>query len=114
MTKNRRVWKVRVVKPYPEAHNHLVVGEVLEETATWLRMKGRTYHFGRVAQRVQDIKVGPHEVRIIPWARIEIVNELPASFDYARAKLSEDGKGNVVLTHDRYGCPIATSYKEAT
>lgn len=104
MPQDRKVWKVRVVKPYAKAHTHLIIGEVLQDTPTWLRIKGRTYHFGRTAERPRDIKVGNNSVRIIPWSRIEIANELPSSFEYAEAKLTSDGKGNVGLKHA--GCVV--------
>ena len=26
----KKIWKIRTVKNYPEAHNHLLIGEVLE------------------------------------------------------------------------------------
>ena len=112
MTESRRVWKVRVVKPYAEAHNHLIIGEVIEESLVWVRIKGRTYHFGRSTQRLQDIKVGPNAVRLVPWNRVEVVNELPGSFDYANARLVADGKGNVALKHGRYVCCILTDWKD--
>ena len=111
--KERKIWKIRVVKPYPEAHNHLIIGEVLQETATWVRIKGRTYHFGRSVDQLRHVRVGRHEVRIVPWTRIEIVNELPASFDVARAKLVTDGKGTVALKHDRFASPIVVNHKDA-
>ena len=112
MTEARRVWKVRIVKPYAEAHNHLIIGELLEETPTWLRIRGRTYHFGRASQRLQDIKVGSNSVRLIPRNRVEVVNELPASFDYADARLVTDGKGNVGLKHVRSVCWILTGGRD--
>ena len=108
MKETRKVWKIRVVKPYAEAHNHLIIGEALEESPVWVRIKGRTYHFGRSAQRPQDIKVGANSVRLIPWNRIEIVNELPASFDYANATLVADEKGNLGLKSGRSVCWILT------
>lgn len=111
MAETAKIWKVRIVKPYAGAHNHLIVGEVLHDTPTWLRLKGRTYHFGRTVERVSDIKVGSRAVRIVPWNRIELVNELPASFDYVNAKVVADGKGNISLKDARYACPIVVKYK---
>jgi hypothetical protein len=113
MKNARRVWKVRIVKEYPEAHNHLIVGEVVEEGPVWVKLRCRTYHFGRSVERPQDVKVGILSTRIIPWARVEIINELPEDFDYAGAKLVADGKGNVSLVHGRYPCPIVTNDKNA-
>lgn len=113
MTKTAKIWKVRIVKPYAGAHNHLIIGEVLQDTPTWLRLKGRTYHFGRTVERVSDVRVGSRAVRIIPWNRVEVVNELPASFDCANAKVVGDGKGNIALKDTGYACPIVVNYKSS-
>ena len=113
MAKAGKVWKIRVVKPYAEAHNHLIVGDILDETPTWIRLRGRTYHFGRTVQRVQDVKIGPTSVRIIPWHRVEIIHELPGSFDWEQASLLADRKGNIGLKQGDCICPIVSEWKVA-
>jgi hypothetical protein len=35
-TNERKVWKIRTIKNYPEAHNHLLAGEVLEITDSYI------------------------------------------------------------------------------
>ena len=113
MAKRGRVWKIRVVKPYAEAHNHVIIGDVLEETPTWIRVRGRTYHFGKTVQRIQDIKVGAKSVRIIPWSRVEVIHELPGSFEWDRGALVADGKGNIALKQGDSVCPIVSEWKVA-
>jgi hypothetical protein len=108
MAKQRKVWKIRVVKPYAEAHNHLIIGEVLEETPMYVRVEGRTFHYGRSAEQARQVRVGDYAVRILPWARVEIVNELPGSFEVGRAKLACDGKGAIALQHGDYACIIVS------
>jgi hypothetical protein len=105
----RDIWKVRVVKPYPEAHNHLLIGHVVERDATCLKMRCRSFHFGRVVGAPRDVTVGPLARRIIPWARVEIINELPASFDYQNARLSKGNQGEVTLSDGRTSCVLARS-----
>jgi hypothetical protein len=102
----KRIWKIRTVKGYPEANSHILIGEVLEVTAVYVRVRCHTYHFGRSTGTVKDIRVGEDGVRIIPWNRIELVNELPADFDYSRAKLSAEPGGDIVLADEGYKCVI--------
>ncbi|MBN2182225.1 MAG: hypothetical protein JW715_09950 [Sedimentisphaerales bacterium] len=105
----RKIWKVRTIKNYPQAHNHLFIGNVLNIENSFVRMKCRTYHFGRSMNSLKDIKVGNVGIRIIPWSRIEIINELAATFDYRQAKLSLES-GNVVLSDEKSSYVIASSY----
>lgn len=106
----KRIWKIRTVKSYAEAHSHILVGEVLSTEDSHVRMCCRTYHFGRSVSSPRDIKVGDEGVRIVPWSRIEIVNELPSIFDYSKATLAADKAGNVILTDGRTSCTIASSF----
>jgi hypothetical protein len=54
----------------------------------------------------QDVLVGAVMVRVIPWHRIEIVNELPANFDYVRSTVISDKPGQVLFKDNQYLCPI--------
>jgi hypothetical protein len=91
MLKNKIV-KLRWVKPYPTAHNHVAIGSVINETANYLILRCKTYHFcdhvgGKKAklrheQYVGGIMEGLTATRIVPWRRIEIINELPPSTDW--------------------------------
>lgn len=97
VTGSRRVWKVRFVKNYVEAHNHILIGEVLDENDRWVRIKGRTFHYGKAVNRTSDVGAGQEMVRIIPWGSIEVIHELPESFDWSGSKLVTDEKGGIVL-----------------
>ena len=87
-----RVVKVRWVKSYPTAHNHVAIGNVLHETPEYLVLLCKTYHFGnnvggrkttlRKGETVGGINEGAKSVRIIPWGRIEVINELPADTNW--------------------------------
>ncbi len=104
------VWKVRAVKAYSEAHNHLLVGEVRAKDRVCVELNCRSFHFGRMANSVKDVRAGDLGVRIIPWTYIEIVNVLPGDFDYRKAELTIDREGNILLRdrHHDHACPIAT------
>ena len=111
MSEGKTVWKIRTIKDYPEAHNHLMVGEVLDQTSAAIWVRGKTYHFGKTVGTLNDVKVGPLMVRIVPWARIEIIHELPETFDYADARLvmHESGQG-VILQDAAHTCRIFTPH----
>jgi hypothetical protein len=101
-----KVWKIRAIKNYAEAHNHVLVGKVLEVTDSYVRLHCRTFHFGPSLENVGDVLVGAVMVRVIPWSRIEIINELPADFDYVRSTVISDKPGQVLFKDKQYLCPI--------
>lgn len=103
------IWKIRTIKNYPEAHNHILVGKVVEITDSYVRLHCRTYHFGPVLDSPEDVLVGAVMVRVIPWSRIEIINELPPNFDYVRSVVFSDKPGQVLFKDKQYLCPIGRS-----
>jgi hypothetical protein len=105
------IWKVRTIKNYPEAHNHLLVGKVLEITDTYVRLHCRSYHYGRAVNSAKDIQKGSVMVRVIPWSRIEIVNELPSSFNYVRGDIVADNEGQVLFRDNQHSCPLVTTFE---
>ena len=97
-----KIVRVRWVKPYPSAHNHIAIGEVIAETNNYLVLLCKTYHFGdsvggkktrlRCGEYVQGVLEGEKATRIVPWHRIEIMHELPSSTDWqAEAFINESG-----------------------
>jgi hypothetical protein len=105
------VWKVRTIKNYPEAHNHLLVGKVLEITDSYVRMHCRSYHYGRVVNNTNDIQIGDVMIRVIPWSRIEIINELPSSFNYVRGDIVADKEGQVLFQDNQHTCSLVTTFE---
>lgn len=106
-----KIWKIRTIKNYPEAHNHVLVGKVLEITDSYVRLHCRTYHFGRVINRPEDIQLGNLMIRVVPWSRIEIINELPPTFNYMRNTLIADREGEVLFRDGQYTCPVGSGTK---
>jgi len=43
----QRILKVRCVKPYQGAHNHLAIGKALRETEHYIELQCRTIHYGQ-------------------------------------------------------------------
>ena len=83
-----------MVKNYSTAHNHLAIGQVLEETPTYIRMNCRIFHFAnRSGRLVGESEIG---IRILPWLRIEVIAELPESTEWKKTA-AFDRKGNFVL-----------------
>jgi len=108
--KHKRIWKVRTVKNYPGAHNHLFIGEVTELVQSYVRLDCRTYHFGKTINSIKDIRVGSQGTRILPWNRIELINELPSSFDYSGADLISNKGGKIALSDGKIECILSSSY----
>ena len=106
---SRLVWKIRCIKPYPDARNHLLIGLVVGRDQVCLELMCKSFHFGRVVNSPKDIATGALAKRILPWNRIEIINELPTSFDYQSAKLHADQNGSIFFSDSHYPCPILTS-----
>lgn len=106
-----KIWKIRTIKNYPEAHNHLLVGKVLEITDSYIRIHCRTYHFGRVINRPEDVQIGDLMNRVVPWSRIEIINEMPPTFDYIRNTLIANREGEVIFQDGRHSCPVGSGTK---
>ena len=91
MLKNKIV-KVRWVKQYPTAHNHVAIGSVIAETDNYLVLRCKAYHFGDhiggkkaklcSGKYVGGIMESVTTTRIVPWHRIEVINELPPSTEW--------------------------------
>ena len=97
-----KVIRVRWVKSYPSAHNHVAIGDVLGETPRYVVLLCKTYHFrnnvggaeGQLCpgKYVAGILEGEKSVRVIPWSRIEVINELSETTDWdVRANVHESG-----------------------
>lgn len=108
--KDKRIWKVRTVKNYPEARNHLFIGQVLQLTQSYVRLDCRTYHFGKTINSIKDVRAGMKGIRILPWNSIELINELPSSFDYSKADLVSDEDGKIALSDGKTHCILSSSY----
>ena len=106
----KKIWKVRTAKNYPEAHNHLFIGQVLELTLSYIRLDCWTYHFGRSINSLKEIRAGARGIRILPWSRIEMINELPSSFDYSKADLITTEDGKIALSDGKTNCVLSSSY----
>jgi hypothetical protein len=100
------IWKIRTIKNYPEAQNHLLVGKILQITESYIRLHGRSYHYGRMVNKADDIKIGGLQVRVVPWNRVEIINELPPTYDYIRSILIATDEGQVLFTDGRNQEPV--------
>lgn len=106
-----RIWKIRTIKNYPEAHSHLLVGQVLKMTEAFVRLHCRTYHYGRTLSKPGDVKVGNLMIRIVPWSRIEIINELPSAFNYKDCHLTTLKDGCVFFSDGVYVEPVGSGSK---
>jgi hypothetical protein len=89
--------RLRCKKQYPEAHTHIIIGEVEAETSRYVAVKGRTFHFRRLVDQLRSqVHCGQEAVRVIPWENIEIIHRLEAPVDYL-ADITFDKHGNLIL-----------------
>ena len=107
-TATQQIWKIRTVKEYAQAHNHIMVGRVLEVNSSFVRLRCKSYHFHPSAKTPDDIQEGVHMVRIIPWHKIEIVNELSPTFGYYKSRITTDQDGSIVLNDDTMLCTLVS------
>jgi hypothetical protein len=94
----RTIVKIRQKKEYPEAKNHVVIGETLEETNNYIRLRCRVIHYrtnGYVNTKVLD--VGRIKTRWIPWHNIVVITELPSDFNWENAKFKINKDSKLIL-----------------
>lgn len=110
-TQQPHIWKVRTIKNYPEAHNHILVGKVLDVTTSYIRLHCRTYHYGRMMNKPEDVKIGSLMTRVVPWSRVEIINELPPAFNYVKSVLVAMDEGQVFFSDGANAEPVGSGGK---
>lgn len=103
--------KIRTVKDYVDAQNHLIIGEISYKRGTpealsnnTLYLRCRTFHFGKNINNEKAIKMGELDYRSVPLNRIEIINWLDNQFNFEKAELqwNKDQTGlYLVDDHDR-------------
>jgi len=112
-----KILKARWTKLYATAHNHVAVGIVLEETPQYLVMMCKTYHYSKMlggkngvlasGEYVGGIREGEKGVRIIPWDKIEVINQLPDDTEWdVPAYVEESG---ICYLDNKYKTLIAHS-----
>lgn len=89
--------RVRCKKTYAEAHTHVLIGKVIEETENYVAVKGRTFHFRRITSQMRSqIYSGETMIRVIPWDNIEIIHWISEKADW-EADIGFDANGNLIL-----------------
>ena len=103
-----RIWKIRQKKTYPEATNHIYLGQVFKETQMYIAMDCVTFHFGKKVDNMgnKDIVTGMRRIRRIPWSQIEVIHDVSRAFDYTKAKLAIDDEGTAVFRDGKLDCII--------
>ena len=107
---DKKIWKARIKKAYADATNHIVVGEVLEATPLYIRMKCKAYHFKKPIQTTDKqpagIFVSDAKVRIFPWQVISYITELPEDFNWEEAVVELTGRGEIILKQNETNITI--------
>jgi hypothetical protein len=92
-----KICKIRTVKNYSDAHNHLLVGRIEDSNSSAVMLHCVTFHFKRNIVSLRDVKAGGIGVRVLPWSRVEIMNIIPDDFEYESAKIALNPDGDVIL-----------------
>lgn len=92
----KTIWKIRAEKPYAGATNHVIVGELVEETDRYVRMRCRTFHFGKPVATAQ-VHVGGIKTRLFPWHTIAYVTVLAPDFPWKEAAPELTESGDIVF-----------------
>ena len=87
---------LRIVKPYPEARNHIYTGRALAFDGKFVAIDGCVLHFGKasVDDPAGGLTTSSRAVRWVALQRIEYIHELPASanpFAPEEIKVGADG-----------------------
>ncbi len=84
--------KIRHRKSYKNATVHVCVGEVIQETSYYIKVRGVTYSF-----KESEPKISPEGVFWIPWQGIAVVEELPNTIEWKKLKFKVCGKDLVLV-----------------
>ena len=87
---------LRIVKPYPEARNHVYTGHVLDYDGNFVVVDGCVLHFGRPSAEdpAGGLTKSTRAVRWVALQRVEYIRELPDGmdpFEVDKLKVSADG-----------------------
>lgn len=102
---HEEVVKIRTIKDYESAHNHLFVGRVISYDNSGIRLNCYTFHFGKIVNEMKDIQQGEWSCRVVPWSRIEMLNVLHEDFMLHESKL-EENSGEWQFTDGKHSCCI--------
>ena len=83
MKLNHRKIILRIVKPYPQARNHVYTGNVVDWDEGFLAIDGCVLSFGRPTTEDPSggLTISQREVRWVPRERIQYLRELPEEID---------------------------------
>ena len=96
--RHKQIVKVRWIKQYPGARNHVCVGELLEEAPQYIKVRGKIFHFGKTST-IQAVKTAPIDTVLIPWNRIEVIHVLSPETDWETANFAINDQGNLVIAN---------------
>ena len=69
------VIRLRCKKDYSGAHNHVIIGRVVEDNPSYIAVQGCSFHFAGILNR-NGIRQGHNTIRVIPWSNVEIIHWL--------------------------------------
>lgn len=95
MAGKKQIVKVRWVKNYQGETSHECIGEVIKETASYIVVKGLTFHFEKHSENPFPRR-SQERVRWIPWHNIALITELPSDLNWRNIEFYVNDEGRLV------------------
>ena len=89
---------LRIVKPYPQARNHVYTGRVVDYDGNFVVIDGCVLHFGRPSAEdpAGGLTTSTRAVRWVALQRVEYICELPDEMDpFEVTKLTVSADGSI-------------------
>lgn len=95
-----KIVHVRLKRRYMGCKNYIIIGEVLEENTMYIKLKCRTFHFGRLSFGMGGVHQGGLSVRGIPYGSIDTICELPEDTNWKVKPVYSDAADLVILDNE--------------
>jgi hypothetical protein len=89
---------LRVVKPYPEAKNHIYTGRAVDYDGRFVAIDGHVLNFGRPSadDPTGGLTISERAIRWVALQRVEYIRELPEGIDpFKPAEIDVSVDGNI-------------------
>ena len=95
-----KIVHVTLLRRYRGSKHYVIIGEVLEENGRYIKLKCRTFHFGRLSFGMGGVHQGGLEVRGIPYSSIHTIKDLPEDTNWKVKPVYSDSDDLVILDNE--------------
>ena len=104
----KRIWKIRIEKNYPEATNHIVLGEVIKTNLMYIEIKCKVFHFKKPTAS-SSIFTSQIKTRIFPWHTVSYITVLDSSLNWEETKVVLNKTGDIIINVEENNIKIGTT-----